>query len=188
MPYCYGSSSVEAVDFEDSNLNGLYDFFTKFDPVLEQALPEIVLKNHPIYSNEKGSCIWWHEQDRKWWIGSCVDINKNQGFAYLNGDQNCPFLQQANPIFDPFSAAPIWRLANGFKQISSGATFQSSRTQIFPEFGKNFTEPGIEEQFVVRQTKVASSAAGVGFTIKNGRYVQLCTWKWTPVGFRCLLN
>ena len=48
--------------------------------------------NQPIFvglDKMEGKCMWWHGQNRRWWIGLCNDIRDNVGFAYINEDLGC---------------------------------------------------------------------------------------------------
>jgi hypothetical protein len=45
--------------------------------------------NRPLYASGE-NCIWWYRAERHWWIGSCQNVGTNEGFAYLETDDDCP--------------------------------------------------------------------------------------------------
>ena len=51
-----------------------------------------------VYHHEKKDdfCIWWHKQNRHWWLGKCKDITKIAGNAHLNTNKICPYEGKLN--------------------------------------------------------------------------------------------
>ena len=35
-------------------------------------------------------CIWWHKEWDHWWIGNCGLQGDNDGYAWLDSNDNCP--------------------------------------------------------------------------------------------------
>ena len=113
----------------------------------------------------------------------------------MDGNENCPFVDEQENI-----ATKFWRL-NGTSLLIDGMS--QPRSIELDKIEEIF---GVENKPIIaffsgKDTKVVSSAARIrdaeknghdlrsGHAIQNGKYIQLCTWKWTRhVGFRCLKN
>lgn len=85
--------------FEDEAYNGVYVSYMEFDSNEEAFFPEIVVNNRPVFriltqdTRNDDKCIWWHEY-KHWWMGPCSSVGDEAGHAYLDPDENCPFLSE----------------------------------------------------------------------------------------------
>lgn len=165
---CSGVRFLTAVDFPQETYNQNYLLNFKFDKDLDTLLPEIVVNNRPVYvGSDEVSCIWWHFESRRWWIGNCINIGKNQGYAYLDQNETCPL-----STLDPAAGENVSNIWKSNRQLIDGKTIQ-----VDIEFSSDGTV-----------SNLASSTAGVGFTRQNGVYVNTCTWTFLPRirKFRCV--
>lgn len=102
---------------------GAYNFSSQFDGRYFLNLTDlgttVFWNNNGVYEKEKDDkCIWWQSQPRRaWWIGYCKDVGSNTGFAYLNEDESCPYVDGTDWRNPPI----YWKLANNH-QWSKGYT------------------------------------------------------------------
>ena len=161
IPVCGSESSITAENFSDESLNGLYTNYIKFDETLQEKLPEIVINHHPVFVKES-KCIWFNDKYGVpyWYIGNCENVGI-VGDAYLREENGiCPFKKAEMTLDNQWTE----NQPNG-KSIN----------------GKTYSNPRLESD----GTNVASSTAGVGYTVENGYYKTTCEWEWTPNGFTC---
>jgi hypothetical protein len=119
--------------------------------------------NRPLYSYGE-NCIWWYRAERHWWIGSCQNVGTNDGFAYLETDDDCPGNSEG-----------IWRSGITNEVLSlvnyPGTTLRPSPT----------ARPGSGSDYL----RFLGGTSGVNVVKQNRRYRQSCTPKYIRGQFSC---
>ncbi len=112
--------------------------------------------NRPLYSSDE-NCIWWFRAERHWWIGSCENVGTNEGFAYLENDEDCPQ-----------NSGSIWRSGITNEVLS----FQHYTFEPAPVAGSDLSG-------------FLGATSGVNVVKQNRHYHQTCKPKYISGKLRC---
>jgi hypothetical protein len=112
--------------------------------------------NRPVFQRN-GNCVWWHRQYRHWWVGPCENVGLNDGYAYLEGDNECPA-----------SHKHAWRRGGSDEIILDAMVYWFAAASAGGD-----------------KPIQSSGTAGVNAIIRNGRYTQMCHPVYRNGRFKC---
>jgi hypothetical protein len=95
--------------FRIKNLSPEYDGTYRFD------FQNKFLQGNQTVFETNGNCVWWHQQYRHWWVGSCDNIGINAGYAYAEEDVDCPV------------SAKVWRIGGSDECIQNVELFLNAK-------------------------------------------------------------
>jgi hypothetical protein len=134
--------------------NGIY-YFDKLNDSVEG--------NRPVYQMN-GKCVWWHQQFRHWWVGSCENVGLNTGYAYAKEDSICP------------SHELTWR-RGGSNEFLNGAYIIMIEENVYKEAARAESYASTPDW--------SSATSGINAIIRNGRYKQTCRPVYKNGKFKC---
>ena len=142
---------VKSINF--TNMSPKYDGeYLKLEDILEA--------NRPIFQRNE-TCIWWHRPSRHWSIGPCENVGSEDGFAYIENDDICPFskIWQRNDTHETIPDIDITGNVLYFPTESSG-----------------------------QRSGYQSGIAAVNVVISRGIYKQQCKFKYRNGIYKCTKN
>jgi hypothetical protein len=163
-PSCLSELSLEGFGPDyDGGYSSTRDRFENAKQIYQLGYPD-----YRTLSSISEKCIWWLLQSRQWHIGECNNVGTNESFAYIYADVPCPHPEEER-----------WVHSETGEYLKNIHNYSNDRCKVNPD-GPSVC--GAEYSLPLD----TSATTGVNAIIRNGAYIQTCTWKLRRHQWRCI--